>query len=196
MEKLTYLSSVLVALSLSTTALAETTSPHSVGLQIGGGSMEYKDKKGEGYATSYLYYNNQFSKFYSLEAGLLIGADADWNCKSVDGQWDCYPDTDDKDVFELDADKLELSAFVVAIKTDLALSKRNTLYGKAGLSYYAYELDLDRQKIADENGVGLMLEAGWEYRWDMGIGMNAGLQYHKMDDLESSTINLGISYAF
>jgi len=41
-----------------------------------------------------------------------------------------------------------------------------------------------------------MLEAGWEYRWDMGIGMNLGLQYQKMNDLTSNTLNLGISYAF
>lgn len=45
MKLLTYLSTAVVALSISTAALAEIKSPHSVGLQLGGGSMEYKDKK-------------------------------------------------------------------------------------------------------------------------------------------------------
>jgi opacity protein-like surface antigen len=127
----------------------------------------------------------------------LGGADADWDCKRVSDQWDCYSDKDDdKDIFDLDADNLELGALVVAIKTDLSLSKRNTIYGKVGLSYYNYELDLNHQQIADEDGVGYMLEAGWEYRWDMGIGTNVGIQHHKMSDLTSNTFNVGISYAF
>lgn len=196
MKLLTYLSTAVIALSISTTALAEIKSPHSVGLQLGGGSMEYKDKKGEGLGTSYLYYNYQFAPFYSLEVGLLGGADADWDCKKISDKWECYSDNDRKDTFELAADNLELGALVVAIKTDLSLSKRNKIYGKAGLSYYNYELDLDFVQIADEDGVGFMLEAGWEYRWDMGIGMNVALQHHKMSDLKSNTFNVGISYAF
>lgn len=128
--------------------------------------------------------------------GLLAGGDADWDCKKVSDKWECYSDNDRKDTFELAADNLELGALVVAIKTDLLLSKRNKIYGKAGLSYYDYELDLDFVQIADEDGVGFMLEAGWEYRWDMGIGMNVGLQHHKMSDLKSNTLNVGISYAF
>lgn len=196
MKLLTYLSTAVVALSISTAALAEIKSPHSVGLQLGGGSMEYKDKKGEGFGTSYLYYSYQFASFYSLEVGLLAGGDADWDCKKVSDKWECYSDNDRKDTFELASDNLELGALVVAIKTDLLLSKRNKIYGKAGLSYYDYELDLDFVQIADEDGVGFMLEAGWEYRWDMGIGMNVGLQYHKMSDLKSNTLNVGISYAF
>lgn len=196
MKLLTYLSTTLIALSISTSTMAETKSPHSVGLQLGGGSMEYKDQKGEGYGTSYLYYNYQFAPFYSLEVGLLGGTDADWHCREVGSEYECYSDDDKKDIFALDADKLELGAIVVAIKTDVALSKRNSLYGKAGLSLYNYELELNKQEIADEDGVGFMLEAGWEYRWDMGIGMNLGLQYQKMNDLTSNTLNLGISYAF
>ena len=196
MKLLAYLSTAFVALSLSTTVLADIKSPHSVGLQLGGGSMEYNDKEGEGFGTSYLYYNYQFAPFYSLEVGLLGGTDADWDCKKVSGEWECFSDDNKNDTFELASDSLELGAVVVAIKTDLSLSKRNKIYGKAGFSYYHYELDLDNKEIADESGVGVMLEAGWEYRWDMGIGINVGLQHHKMSDLTFNTLNVGIGYAF
>jgi opacity protein-like surface antigen len=196
MKLLTSLATGIIALTISTASFADIKTPHSVGFQLGGGSMEYKGEEGEGFGSSYLYYNYQFAPFYSVEVGLLGGTDADWDCKKTSGEWKCYSDDDKHDIFELDADDLELNALVVALKTDLALSKRNKLYAKAGLSYYNYELELDSQRIADEDGVGFMLEGGWEYRWDMGIGMNVGLQYQKMGDLKSNTLNIGMSYAF
>ena len=82
------------------------------------------------------------------------------------------------------------------LKTDLKLSKRNKLYAKVGAEFYDYQFELDREEIIDEDGVGLLLEAGWEYRWDSGIGLNAAMQYHDMGDLEMSALNIGISYAF
>ncbi|XPF92574.1 outer membrane beta-barrel protein [Colwellia sp. RE-S-Sl-9] len=196
MKLFTSLATSIIALTISTAVFAETKTPHSVGIQLGGGNMEYKGEEGEAYGTSYLFYNYKFAPFYSVEVGLLGGTDADWDCKKRSGEWECYSDDDRHDLFDLAADDLELNAVVVALKTDLSLSKRNKLYAKAGLSYYNYEIELNKEKIADEDGVGFMLEAGWEYRWDMGIGMNAGLQYHKMNDLKSSTLNVGISYAF
>ncbi len=192
----TLLSGAIVALTLSTTTYADTKPLHSFGIQLGGGNMEYKGKEAEGFGSSYLFYNYQLAPFYSLEVGLLGGSDTDWDCRENSGDWDCYSDNNKDDLFELNADDLKLSALVFAIKSDLSLSKRNKLYGKVGLSYFDYDIELHSKTIADEDGVGYMLEAGWEYRWDMGIGMNVGFQYHKMTDLKSNTLNLGISYAF
>ncbi|WP_259366714.1 MULTISPECIES: hypothetical protein [unclassified Colwellia] len=42
----------------------------------------------------------------------------------------------------------------------------------------------------------MFLEAGWEYRWDNGFGLNASLQYQGAGDLDIDTFNVGISYAF
>lgn len=196
MKLCTLISSAIVALTLSTASYADTQPTHSFGVQLGGGEIEYKRQEAEAFGTSYLFYNYRFSPFYSLEVGLLGGGDADWDCRETSGEFECFSDEDKGDLFELNADSVDLGALVVAIKTDLSLSKRNKLYGKVGLSYYNYEIELHSQTIADEDGVGYILEGGWEYRWDMGIGMNVGFQYHKMDDLESNTLNIGISYGF
>lgn len=198
MKLFKYVSVTLLALSFSNAALAEVESPHSVGLQVGGGGIKFKgvDSNGEGLGQSYLYYNYKFSPNYYLELGLMGGEDVnDWDCeKDSDDQWACYSGYHQKT--DLQIDNFEYSALVVALKTDLSLSKRNSLYGKVGVSYYDYELDLEHSRVADDKGIGLFLEAGWEYRWDMGIGMNIGLQHQKMNDLKANTFNIGISYSF
>lgn len=186
----------IIPFTLALTAYAETKPIHSVGMHLGGGSIEYKGKEAENYASSYLFYNYQFSSFYFLEVGLLGGNDSDWDCREILGEWECYSEDDKGDVFDLKADNLELGALVLALKSDLSLSKRNNLYGKVGLSFYNYEIELHSETIAEEDGVGLFLEAGWEYRWDTGVGMNIGLQHHNMDDLTSNALNIGISYSF
>lgn len=196
MKLLRGFTATVFALTLSNTALADNEPRYTLGLHIGSGNMEYKGKEGEGYGSSYLYLNYQNSPFYSLEFGLLGGGDGDWDCAEVAGEFDCYVDDDEQTPFELKADELDLGAFVFAIKSDVSLSKRNKIYGKVGITYYDYEIELHSQTLANESGVGYMIEAGWEYRWDNNVGMNIGLQYQDMDDLEANTINLGISYAF
>jgi hypothetical protein len=194
---------LLLTLSASTfsiNALAETDleSPHTVGLQSGGGGIEYKgkDTDGEGVALSYLYYNYQFAPSYYFEVALVGAEDIDdWECKAKgENNWDCVSDYDNK--FDLQADNFDYSAVVLALKTDLSLSKRNRLYAKIGAAFYDYKIDLAHTRIADENGTGLFLEAGWEYRWDNGFGLNSSLQYQGSGDLDIETFNLGISYAF
>jgi len=194
---------ILLALSVSTfsiNALASTDleSPHTVGLNSGVGGIEYKgkDTDGEGVGVSYLYYNYQFAPSYYLEVGIAGAADInDWECTgNGDDNWDCLSDYDNK--FDLQADNFEYNAVIVALKTDLSLSKRNRLYAKFGAAFYDYRIDLDRTRVADENGTGLFLEAGWEYRWDNGFGLNSSLQYQRAGDLDIDTFNVGISYAF
>jgi len=203
MKLLNSLTAIILTLSASTlsmNAFADTTleSPHTVGLHAAGGGIEYKgkDTDNEGVALSYLYYNYQFSPSYYLEVALVGAEDIDdWECKeSADSGWDCKSDYDNK--FALQADNFEYNAIVVALKTDLSLSKRNRLYAKVGAALYDYQIDLDHGSIADEDGTGLFIEAGWEYRWDNGFGLNTSLQYQDAGDLELDTFNVGISYAF
>ena len=199
MKLLTVLASTLIGLSISNFSLAdEIKTTHSVGLQIGGGGLEHKgkDTDGQGVGHSYLYYNYQFMPNYYAEVGVLGGEDIDdWQCNDdINGKLECY--TDNSDNFEFDTDNFDYGAITIALKTDLKLSKRNKLYAKVGAEFYEYQFKLDRKEIIDENGVGLLLEAGWEYRWDSGIGLNTAMQYHDMGDLEMSSLNIGISYAF
>lgn len=173
-------------------------SPHTVGLQVGGGSIEYKgkDTDDEGIGLSYLYYNYQFSPNYYFEVALVGAEDIeDWDCKkNANSIWECASDDDNK--FGLQADNFEYEAIVLAFKTDLSLSKRNRLYAKVGVAFYDYQIDLNHTSIADEDGTGLFVEAGWEYRWDNGIGLNSSLQFQDAGDLDMDTFNIGISYAF
>lgn len=199
MKLFTAFSSTLLAISLCTSSLAdEIKTTHAVGLQFGGGGLEYKGKNSDsqGVGHSYLYYNYQFMPHYAIEVGFLGGGDIDnWQCKeNTDGFIECH--SDDSDKFEFNTDSFDYGATVVAIKTDLKLSKRNKLYAKVGAEFYDYQFELNRQEIIDEDGVGLFLEAGWEYRWDGGVGVNVGIQHHNMDDLEMSALNIGVSYAF
>lgn len=197
------ITAILLALSASTFSINafadyDVESPHTVGLQSGGGGIEYKgkDTDGEGVGVSYLHYNYQFAPNYYLEVGLAGAVDIeDWECtEKGDASWDCLSDYDNK--FDLQADHFEYGAVILALKTDLSLSKRNSLFAKVGAAFYNYQVDLDHSRVADENGTGLFAEAGWEYRWDNGFGLSTSLQYQDAGDLEINSFNVGISYAF
>ncbi len=201
MKHIQTLACAIFTLSLSTSTFADNISQkttHTFGLQTGGGGIEHKgkDTDGEGVGYSYLYYNYQFMPHYYAEVGLIGGGDIDdWQCKKdAQGEIECF--SDDSNKFDLKADEFEFGAAVLAIKTDLQLSKRNKLYAKIGAEFYDYEFKLDGNKTIEDDGVGLLLEAGWEYRWDNGMGINTGLQYQDLGDLEMRSLNIGVSYAF
>jgi len=196
MKKFTLLNLSIIALTISSASFADNSSNQTLGIQLGAGDIKYNDIKGSSIGTTYLYYNYKLSPLYSIEAGLLAGSDADWNCEVIDNARKCYVNKDKKDTFELEADKFTLEALLLLVKTDLALSERNKLYAKAGLSYYDYKLTLNKKNFADKDGVGFLLEGGWEYLWDIGVGVNLGLQHHSMGDLTSNSFNFGINYSF
>ncbi|OKY25283.1 outer membrane beta-barrel protein [Thalassotalea sp. PP2-459] len=190
--------SLLILAGISTPALAENNTKHSVGLQIGGGGLDYKgkDTDSQGVAKSYFYYNYKFSHYFSAEVGLVGAEDIDdWECKkNADDEFVCY--SDDSDDFEIVADDFDFGSVVVAIRGELPLSKHNSLYGKIGAEFYDYEFGLMREKTIKEDGTGLFAELGWQYRWNNGIGLSASYQFHNVGDLEMKGLNLGISYAF
>ncbi len=193
------LAASLIALSVSAAVNAEQIKTrHTVGLQAGGGGLEYKgkDTDNQGVGTSYLYYNYQFMPGFYLEAGLMGAEDVeDWDCEQKSGGGlECF--NDDSDDFELIADDFDFSSVIVALKGEVHASKRNTFYGKLGAEFYDYQFDLKREKIVDKDGTGLFIEAGWQYRWDTGIGLNLAYQVHNLGDLDINTFNIGVSYAF
>ncbi len=197
MKLLTIFTPLLLAVAVNFSANAELENPHSVGLSLSGGGIDYKgtDTDSSGVVQVNLNYNYQFAPHYSLEAGVSTAKDVDWKCdKKGQNDWDCR--SDDNDSFSLDADSYSQDSVIVALKTDLALSKRNSLYAKAGAEFYVYELGLNHRKLADESGVGLYLEAGWEYRWNNGRGVNVGLQHHDLGDIEKTSFSIGISHDF
>lgn len=200
-----YAALTLTALSLTNPIYAtenatqlDKNSPHSVGFQTGMGNMEYKntDAKYNIIGTSYLYYNYQFANNLYIEVGLSGAADAeDWQCeKDAQDEWNCT-NKDNKNL-NVTADSFQYNAFIVALKGNIALSQRNSLYGKIGANFYNYELELKREKTVDKSGTGVFLEAGWEYRWDNNIGMNVGIKVEGAGDVDIAATNIGISYQF
>lgn len=200
-----YTALALTTLSLTTPVWANKNatqlnenSPHSIGLQAGAGNMEYKntDAKHNIIGTSYLYYNYQFANNLYLEVGLSSAADAeDWQCeRDAQNEWDCT-NINNKNL-TVTADSFKYNAYVLALKGNIALSQRNSLYAKIGANFYNYELELKREKTVDKSGTGVFLEAGWEYRWDNNIGMNIGIKAESASDVEIASTNIGISYQF
>ena len=171
---------------------------HSFGGPLAVGGVEYviSNNGDDGVVQLYGFYNYAFSQHFSLELGLNIGADIDdWDCyETYNDDWHCSTNNDS--LFGLDVDEVEYSNLVVAVKGTLPLSQRNSLYGKIGAHYYDYDINRNNRTIINDSDIGVYLAAGWQYRWDMGLGMNAGYEAYDMGDLETFTLNVGISYQF
>ena len=198
MNKLNLAAISLLSLSLISTAAYSQKSKHTTGLVIGYATGEYKnsDNDGDGFAQSYLYYNYQILDNFSVEVAYTGATEIDtWSCKEYDDEWFCRS-YNNKPIFNLGVDSFDLDGFVAAIKGEIPLSQRNRLYGKVGAQYYDYEFSRDDRFVEGDTGTGLFLEAGWQYRWDLGIGMNVGLRYQDLGDLSFASTNVGISYTF
>ena len=184
----------------SEAALSET--KHTVGLIAGVASGEYKgsSRDGDGIAQAYLFYNYQAFSNISFEVAYTRANEInnwDWECDRVsDDRVSCTYNDGEAPLFNIAAEELDLDSFVIAIKGDAALSQRNSLYGKVGAQYYDYDLHGGTFFSESDTGTGLFVEAGWQYRWDLGIGMNVGLRYQDMGDLTLKSSNVGISYTF
>jgi len=85
---------------------------------------------------------------------------------------------------------------VIAAKGQYSLTQRNSLYAKIGVQFYDYDISNDNEKLKSDDGAGLFLAAGWQYQWDNGFALNAGLQSMKMGDLKIAGSTLGMSYQF
>lgn len=189
----------LLTLSLFSSISHSQESLHTVAIDVGVSSGEFKgsSKDSDGIGLSYIYYNYQAFDNISFEAGYISGYQFDdWDCEEDrHDNWTCRFDDDDK-IFSLRADDFSLDGFVLAVKGDLPLSKRNSLYGKVGAQYYDYDFSFNNRTVEEDSGVGAFIEGGWQYRWDMGIGMKVGLRYQDLGDLTLTSSNVGISYSF
>jgi len=197
--KLSRLASVsFLSLSLLSTFTFAQDRQHSIGLVTGAASGEYKNstQDGDGFAQAYLFYNYQAFENFSLELAYNAAVELDsWDCEETsDDKWTCG--TNDKPMFGLRANEMELDGFVIAIKGQAPISKNNSLYAKLGAQYYDYKFKRNDRFVEGEDGTGVFFEAGWQYRWNCGIGMNVGLRYQDMGDLTLKSPNVGISYSF
>ncbi|SFD14832.1 outer membrane beta-barrel protein [Pseudoalteromonas denitrificans] len=178
----------------------EPSKKHTFGAQWSLGSVDY-DKAhfdDDGVVQIYGYYNYRINNRFAVEVGINRGADWDWDCDNDDND----DDDDDDDDWGCDStwfwsdDEIEFTNYVVAAKGNVELSQRNSLFAKFGAQFYDYELSYKNVLKDDDNGVGVFAEAGWQYRWDFGLGLNAGIQFIDMGDLDTTTFTTGMSYQF
>ena len=188
----------LLSLSILSSLSYAQERPHSFGLVTGAASGEYKNstQDGDGFAQAYLFYNYQVFENFSVELAYNSAVELNsWECEEDnDDKWTCG--TNDKPMFGLLANEMELDGFVIAIKAQAPISKNNSLYAKLGAQYYDYKFSRNDNFVEGEDGTGVFFEAGWQYRWNCGIGMNVGLRYQDMGELILKSPNVGISYAF
>lgn len=167
---------------------------HTFGAQWALGSADY-DKShfsDDGVIQLYGYYNYAINKQLAVEVGISSGSDWGWDCDNdYEDDWDC-----DAGWLDFDDDDIEYTNFVIAAKGSIPLSKRNSLFAKLGGQFYDYEIQYRDHARSDESGFGVFFEAGWQYRWDFGLGLNAGLQFMDMGNLDTSTFTAGVSYQF
>lgn len=195
--------SILATISLLSLSLLSTLSnaedrKHSFGLVTGIANGEYKNSSqdGNGFAQAYLFYNYQVIEDFSIEVAYNTATElTDWDCDEIsEDRWTCG--INNKPMFGLLADEFESDSFIIALKGQAPLSKRNSLYAKLGAEFYDYKFTRNDFFIEGDSGTGTFLEAGWQYQWDLGIGMNSGLRYQKLGSLTFKSINVGINYAF
>ncbi|CCQ12489.1 hypothetical protein PALB_34280 [Pseudoalteromonas luteoviolacea B = ATCC 29581] len=191
--KIIALSTVLFASNL---ALAN--NDHKIGLELQGGNATYKSSSqdGDGVSSVYLYYSYQFDPLYSLEVGFIRGGESEnWNCTDInDYKIECNKEK--YAYFGLGADELNFHNFVVATRMEWDLTTNSHLYAKAGLHHYDYNIQKNNSNIASENGISYLVEGGWEYQWQNGIGANIALRHVDMGHLDITTWGAGISYRF
>jgi hypothetical protein len=201
MKNLTAISAIFATV-LSASAFANeevaqnlTDKKHTFGAQWSLGSADYERShfSDDGVIQLYGYYNYAINKQVAIEVGINSGSDWGWDCDNDydNDDWDC-----DTGWFDWDDDDIEYTNFVIAAKGSIPLSKRNSLFAKLGGQFYDYEINYRDNTDTDESGFGLFAEAGWQYRWDFGLGLNAGLQFIDMGNLDTSTFTAGVSYQF
>lgn len=200
MKKATLFIYTLCVLGLSHHASASETKirKHTFGGATSAGSAKYKGSSADGGGILQLYgfYNYKLTPNFELEVGISGGAEVDdWSCsRDSSNDWVCR--SDNKPIFNIQADSLNYQNAVFAIKSKFPLTRRNSLYGKLGGHYFDYEFKRGSTKLDNDSGFGFVAEAGWQYQFANGLTINAGYQYLDMKDLDISNLSTGLSYSF
>ena len=172
--------------------------PHSLGGSISVGAAEYKgsSKDGDGVVAVYGFYRYQLMPELALEAGIKTGMEADdWDCDRInDHRYEC--NQNNELLFNLNANQLDYENYALSIRGQYPLSERNSLFVRIGGHFYDYEIAKSGVKVASQDGIGLISQAGWQYQWDSGVAMQVSYEYTGMGDLETFTLSSGIAYRF
>jgi hypothetical protein len=167
----------------------QTPKKHTIGAKFSLGSADHNNSlsSDKGVDDLYGYYNYAINHKVAIEVGFNEGSDG-----GLGFSISCCSNSVD----------LEYSNLVVAGVGSIQLSQRNSFFVKLGGQIYDYQITEYQlftntsQEHVDESGYGVFAEAGWQYRWDFGFGLDTGLRYIDMGDLSVLAFTAGVSYQF
>mgnify|MGYP005989511405 CR=1 FL=1 len=177
---MTFQKSKLLISTLLVSAACSSQAENYLGASVGSGGVDYttSQTKPDGYLSANFYYGKSLNDSLFLEAGLITG-------KSID-----YDD-EDKD----EKDEVELETLYLALKGVLDLSAQHSLYAKAGLQQYQYEVESNGSTLLDKSGLGYSLDLGWEYGLSDKLTTRVQFGYLDLGKLTSNTLQFGIAYS-
>jgi len=178
---------IFLSFFISSIALANEKS-HSINFEysysdINNGSGEETSDLND-LVTSHLAYSYQYSvtEYFSIGLGYLKG-----DSSKADGIIiDIFTDS-----------KIDYSSIMLSALANYPISKRNYLYLKVNALQYDYDIVDDNEVVFNEDGNDFGYSLGWMYKFDNGIGLNAGYEVLNLGKhIDIKGINVGISYHF
>jgi opacity protein-like surface antigen len=91
---------------------------------------------------------------------------------------------------------IDLDSLSINVKREFSLSKRNELYIKGGAAFYDYNVSKGDLANLANDGAGITASAGWQYSFQNNLGVYAEYTYIDLGDIDSITLNIGVSFSF
>ena len=177
----------LLALAITSTTTLAQESPHVVGVQLDFSAIdtednintrELNDVTTAHYTLSYQYNINEY---FAVGVGYLDG--------------DSNSFTSIVDIFT--NSELEYNVFMISVKAQYPISKRNSLYVQINALKYDYDIIDDNQSVYKNNGSDFGFSAGWKHQYDMGIGLKVGYDVLNLgDNITINGVSIEASYRF
>lgn len=177
----------LLALAITSTTILAQESPHVVGVQLDFSAIdtednintrELNDVTTAHYTLSYQYNINEY---FAVGVGYLDG--------------DSNSFTSIVDIFT--NSELEYNVFMISVKAQYPISKRNSLYVQINALKYDYDIIDDNQSVYKNNGSDFGFSAGWKHQYDMGIGLKVGYDVLNLgDNITINGVSIEASYRF
>ncbi|HIC8839367.1 porin family protein [Aeromonas veronii] len=177
---------LVVATAIFSSVAIATPSPHIVGATLGYGTQSFKAQNGDqadggDNMTADLYYRYMFNDYIGIDSGILFGTGG-----VVSALFDATLN---------DVKDIHYKGIRSALYAQFPVSSGNSFYAKLGANAHRVEYTINKEDQSN-SGVGLYGAAGWQYRFDSGIGLNAEYQYIPMPRLDVKGVSVGLNYRF
>ncbi|WP_434340004.1 porin family protein [Motilimonas cestriensis] len=172
--------SIAIALVSGTAMAGE--SNHVIGGNFVMGNVDERlggqPEEDDGYSSFDVYYRYLFDSHFGLELGYMNAGSVGMGSRN------------DNSVYQ------RSEGIRIAGVGQYSLSQRNSLYAKAGLAHFNVDYNSIIGESGEQSTTGFYSAAGWQYRFDFGLGLNVEYQYIPVDDFKVRGVAIGASYRF